>query len=279
MSLSSATVAPPPWGRYAPTGYRRWLRRLVGLGLAHGPLKRWFYQQWLAAGPREPADIQSHGLKLRVHPWDNTIESKLLLGSRSRDREELDLLARHLPCGGAFVDIGANIGFYSLIAAARGAARVLAVEPLPTAFERLQFNIRANGFENYIVTLPAALGPERKNVTLTEVEGDLGGSSAVNSGLPGRRVDVPMLPLTDALAENGFDRLDALKIDVEGMEDAVLGPFFATAPRTLWPGFVIMEYVHQRSWREDLLAIMTRAGYAETGRNRSNVFLQLRPPP
>lgn len=260
-----------------PTGYRRLLRFLVALGLAHGPLKRWFYRQWFAAGGETPVDITSHQLKLRVHPWDNTIEGKLLLGSRSRDREELDQLARHLPPGGMFLDVGANIGFYSLVAVARGAARALAVEPLPTAFQRLQFNIRANGFEDRITALQAALGPERKTVSLTEMDGDLGGSSLVKTGLAGRQIEVAMLPLTEALGENGFTKLHAMKIDVEGMEDSVLCPFFETAPRSLWPGFVIMEHIHRGDWKRDVLAKMLAAGYEQIGESRSNVFLRLPP--
>ncbi len=279
MSMSApgpSPVNPPPWGTFSPSGYRRFLRSLVALGLARGSLKRWFYREWLRVGGNEPVDVTSHGLKLRLHPWDNTVESKLLLGSRSRDRAELEFLTAHLSPSGTFLDIGANIGFYSLVATARGAARTLAIEPLPSAFERLQFNIRANAFEDHITALQAALGGERGEVTLNMVEGDLGGSSIVKTGLVGRPIQVLMLPLADALAQNGFTQVSAMKIDVEGMEDSVLCPFFKSAPASLWPRRVIMEDVHHRDWKEDVLALMLKAGYEQTGRSRSNVFLRFR---
>lgn len=270
-----ADAPPPPWGTYAPRGYRRFLRGLVCLGLARGGLKRWFYRQWTNSGGNAPADVITHGLKLRLHPCDNTTESKLLLGSRSRDREELEFLITHLPPGGTFLDVGANIGFYSLIAAKRRDARVLAIEPLPAAFERLRFNIHANGLEHRLIPLQAALGAERKRVTITFAEGDLGCSSIVKTGIAGRPVEVMMLPLADVLAEQGFTRVDAMKIDVEGMEDSVLCPFFKTAPRALWPRAAIMEDVHRGDWKEDLLTQMREVGYQQLGRTRSNALLHL----
>lgn len=275
---TSAGAPPPPWGTYAPRGYRRFLRGLVCLGLARGGLKRWFYRQWTNSGGNTPADVITHGLKLRLHPHDNTTESKLLLGSRSRDRAELSFLTAHLPPGGTFLDVGANIGFYSLIAARLRDTRVVAFEPLPVAFERLQFNIQANGFAHRITALQAALGAERKRVTLTVAEADLGCSSIVKTGIAGRPVEVMMFPLADVLAEQTFTRVDAMKIDVEGMEDSVLCPFFRTAPRVLWPRAVIMEDVHRSDWKEDILSQMRGVGYQQVGRSRSNALLHLPAP-
>jgi len=267
--------APPPWGTYPPRGRRKLLRALVQLGLARGSIKRWFHRQWLAAGPAEPVDIFTHGLKFRLHPQDNTTESKLLLASRERDREEFDFLGSHLPKGGTFLDIGANIGFYSLIMIARGAGRALAIEPLPIAFERLQFNIRANQFEDRITPLQVALGPERGVVAINMTPGDLGGSSIVKTDAPGDSIQVPMLPLLGALAENKIAQIDAMKIDVEGFEDLVLLPFYEKAPRSLWPRAIVIEDVHHQNWKQDVLARLTALGYQKITRSRSNSFLAL----
>lgn len=268
----------PPWGHYQPKGYRRFLQLLVRLGLSHGRLKRFLHRQWFADGPREPVDIVRDGLKLRVHPWDNTVEVKLLFASRARDHEELGFLTRHCPPGGVFLDIGANVGFYSLFLMSRGAGRAVAVEPLPTASARMAFNILANGFADRIHTVRAALGAERASVQITEMPGDLGGSSIVKTGLAdGRSLEVPMLPLLDVLLENGISRVDAMKIDVEGMEDRVLAPFFGSAPRSLWPGAVVIEHTHGEDWEQDILAVMHEAGYREEARSRSNAFLRLAP--
>ena len=270
----------PPWGRYEPQGYRRFLQLLVRLGLSHGRVKRWLHRQWFSVGAREPVDIIRDGLKLRVFPWDNTVEVKLLFGSRARDREEMGFLTRHCPPGGVFLDIGANVGFYSLFMVSRGAGRVLAIEPLPTAHARMVFNVQANGFADRIKTVQAALGSERATVQITEMPGDLGGSSIVKTDLAdGRSLDVPMLPLLDVLQENDVIQVDGMKIDVEGMEDRVLAPFFSAAPRKLWPRSVVIEHTHGRDWQEDILAVMEQAGYRPIQRNRSNALLRLAPAP
>ncbi|MCP5523927.1 MAG: FkbM family methyltransferase [Verrucomicrobiales bacterium] len=272
---SVSQITADAWGRFRPRGRRRFLQFLVQMGLAHGPIKGLLSRQWFAAGPREPVDVTRDGLRLRLHPWDNTVEIKLLFASRARDREELAFLAEHCRGAGTFLDVGANVGFYSLAMISRGAGRALAVEPLPTAFGRMTFNIQANGFEERIQAVQAALGAERTTVRITEMTGDLGGSSIVKGNLPGRSIEVPLLPLGELLQERSFSRVDAMKIDVEGMEDRVLAPFFAKAPRTLWPQAVVIEHTHGEDWREDILEIMQRAGYRSVRKNRSNALLTL----
>jgi FkbM family methyltransferase len=275
MTAATQTITPPAWGAYAPKGKRKFLRTLVLCGLARGSLKRWFQRQWREAGPLDPVDIETHGLKFRLHPFDNTTESKLLLASRERDREEFDFLSNHMKPGGAFLDIGANIGFYSLVMIARGAGRALAIEPLPVAFDRLKFNIQANGFGNKIVALQAALGPERSSISIHMTEGDLGGSSIVKADLAGSAVQVQMLPLLDALAENQFTSVDAMKIDVEGFEDSVLIPFYEKAPRSMWPRGIVIEDVHHKNWKTDVLTCLEKLGYRRIARSRSNSLLSL----
>jgi hypothetical protein len=48
--------------------------------------------------------------------------------------------------------------------------------------------------------------------------------------------------LADPAREEGYDRIDAIKLDIEGAEELVLEPFLRDAPRTLWPRLIIMEF-------------------------------------
>ena len=57
----------------------------------------------------------------------------------------------------------------------------------------------------------------------------------------GEKVTVPCRTLEGVLVDAGFDRVDAMKIDIEGAEDTVLVPLFATAPSTLWPSLILLE--------------------------------------
>lgn len=265
-----------PWGALAPRGVGNLLWQARKLGLAHGPIKKMIARLWSGLGLPTPVDILYAGLKFRVHPWDNVVESKMLFGSKLRDWAEIRQLGKFAGNGGVFLDIGANMGYYSLMAAHQGAGKVVAFEPNPAMYSRLQFNIEANGLENRITALPIALGDQTATTTMIVSDRDMGGShiGAHDDG-SGTPIDVQMKPLADVLAERGIAHVDAMKIDVEGMEDAVLFPFYEKSPRGLWPRLVIIEHTSQKQWKRDILAWMLESGYREIERNRSNAMLSL----
>jgi len=71
--------------------------------------------------------------------------------------------------------------------------------------------------------------------------------------------------------------VDALKIDVEGLEDVILAPFFRDAPPRLWPRFVIIED-SRPSWKVDLMSVMQGCGYELVALSRhKNLMLRLKP--
>lgn len=265
-----------PWGALAPRGVGKLLWQARKLGLAHGPVKKMIARLWSGLGLPTPVDILYAGLKFRVHPWDNVVESKMLFGSKLRDGAEIRLLGKFAGNGGVFLDIGANMGYYALMAAHQGAGKVVAFEPNPAMYGRLQFNIEANGLESRITALPIALGDQTATTTMLVSDHDMGGSHIGDHGDgSGTPIDVQMKPLTDVLAEKGIAYVDAMKIDVEGMEDAVLFPFYEKSPRGLWPRLVIIEHTSEKQWKRDILAWMLESGYREIERNRSNAVLSL----
>ena len=264
------------WGAFAPTGAGRVLLLLKQLGLARGSAKKHLGRLWARMGLGTPVDIRYSGLKFRVHPFDNTVENKMLFGSKLRDEQELKILRASVADGGVFLDIGANIGYYALMAARFGAGRVLAFEPNPKVYSRLCFNIAANGLENRVKPLQIALGAETATMTMIVTERDMGGSRiAHDSDDSGSAISVQMAPLKNVLQDGQIDRIDALKIDVEGMEDAVLFPFFETSDQSVWPRVVIIEHTSQQQWKRDILSWLMDSGYREIERNRSNAMLQL----
>jgi len=263
------------WGSYLPGGMDKFLMLIRQAGLAHGPIKNLLARVWLSRHPDAPVDIRYQGVNYRLYPSDNVTDQKILFGSRKRDHAELAALRKVVCNGGIFIDIGANIGYYSLMAASFGAARILAIEPNPHVLERLAFNIAANGYDERITTLPVALGETAGQATLFIPEqGDIGGGRISDHRIEGRQVTVAVQPLTAILAEQGIERIDALKIDVEGMEDAVLFPFFEQAPRAQWPCLVIIEHSSGKDWKRDILSWLLANGYRATLQTRSNVVLQ-----
>ena len=75
------------------------------------------------------------------------------------------------------------------------------------------------------------------------------------------------------LQDADVEKVDSLKIDVEGYEDRVLIGFFRDAPPALWPGAIAIEHLSRDDWVDDCLADMLMRGYSEAGTTRSNTLL------
>lgn len=262
----------PPFGTYAPTPEQsRILRWFHDTPLGLSRLRRGALNRFKAARAG-PVDASLFGLKVRFYPHDNASDGKAAVCGRAFNAQELKWLDRALPRGGVFVDIGANMGFFSLFAATKG-AKVVAVEPHPRLFARLSANMALNGVASARL-FECAVGGEAGMARL-EVAHDLGIGRIGEGGEDG--VEVPVRTLTDILAEAGVTAVDALKIDIEGYEDRALVPFFESAPRALWPRSVVIEHSAHAHWRTDLLALLRACGYRTRARSRGNAWMERTP--
>ncbi len=218
-------------------------------------------------------DVERWGLRMRLHPRDNGCEKGLLFTPQMYEVRERAALAAAIVEGRrpfVFVDIGANVGLFSLFVAATvaPAARIIAVEPEPENLRRLRFNVAANpGLP--IAVLPVALDEVAGMVAIEANYRDRGGTRT----RPAEHGTVEALTLFEALKREGASYIDALKIDVEGAEDRILVPFFRDAPVALWPRLVIIEDSRD-SWRVDLFRDLADRGYVVAARTRQNVILR-----
>lgn len=121
------------------------------------------------------------------------------------------------------LDIGANVGYYSLLFASLAyKGKVYSFEPVPLGYHLLMANIEINNFENI----------EAYNVALGEKNGRRSFSVASDSAFSsfkdvGRKkikkvIDVDVVPLDEFVRENKIEKIDILKMDVEGAEKLVL---------------------------------------------------------
>jgi len=265
-----------PWGAYKPQGMKALLRLIVKAGFSHGPVKKWLQKLWFSDGALEPVDIEYSGVKFRLHPWDNVVERKLVFGSKCRDCEEVHFLMEALNRDSIFLDVGANIGYYTCMLASRGVARCIAIEPHPRTRERLNFNIKTNNFEHGVEVVPIAIGDSEGTVVLNTFSGDLGSSSLLrNKQQQPTCHTVPMKPLLHLCGELGVQSIDAMKIDIEGFEDRALVPFFQDAPPTLWPRYIIIEHSHTSGWSEDVVPFLEERGYVAQKETRGNTIYAL----
>jgi FkbM family methyltransferase len=270
-----------PWGRYAP---RAGVRAL--LALAHAvppPLARLvlLLRRPVKYGVHTPLDVTVWGLKLRLLPRGNMSEQKLLFAPQLFDRTELALLRGTLRPGGCFVDIGANAGVYSFWARrCMGASgRVLAVEPDPEMRRRMAFNVAGNALPG-IEVAPLALSDHAGEAELWVDPGQRGQNTleageAARAGGARHKVKVALATLPELLRERGIERVDALKIDIEGHEPPVLRHFFDHAPPALWPALVITEF--KPATAAGIEALFTARGYRRRTTTDLN-FVFERPP-
>jgi FkbM family methyltransferase len=237
------------------------------------------------AYPDGALDVERWGMRMRLHPRDNGCEKNLLFTPRMYEPEELGDLQTDIARAKAesrtftFVDIGANVGLFSLFVASRAGrhGRILAIEPEPGNLRRLEFNVSANP-DAPIKIFPHALSDEPGFVSVELDRRDRGGTRTKKIGeADASAVRVPSLPLLDLLTSEGIDTIDALKIDVEGLEDVILCPFFRDAPARLWPRLVIAED-SRPSWKTDLMAVMQAKGYELAALSRHNNLILRRAP-
>jgi FkbM family methyltransferase len=227
-------------------------------------------------------DVVRWGLRMRLHPCRNGCEKGALFTPQmyeARERTELFKEIDKAKIVGrtfVFVDIGANVGLFSLLVAsyAGANAKIIAIEPEPENVERLRFNVAANpGIPVRI--LPLAIGETAGRVALQIDHRDRGGTRT--RALPAD--DATSIPsvecrsLLDVLTEEAVTHIDALKIDVEGSEDAILSAFFREASESLWPEFLIIEDARS-AWRSDLFSVLAKSGYAIAGRTKLNVMMR-----
>jgi FkbM family methyltransferase len=146
----------------------------------------------------------------------------------------VDLARRLLPDGGVFVDVGANVGFYTCgvgVDALRRKGAVYAFEPVSSNRGRLMRNIALNGLGGIVNVLPLALGEERGRLVMRRIPVGLA-ANAVGQNMFSqwdrdeveRRAwlseEVEVLRLDDW--SPGLSRCDVLKVDVEGADLLVL---------------------------------------------------------
>jgi FkbM family methyltransferase len=160
---------------------------------------------------------------LVIHHYQDSLLSREIFDGFEED--ELLFIKKFLRESDYFLDVGANIGFYSLHAAQIVGleGKVFAFEPTPKTFSRLLENVRINKFENTISCHNIGLS-ENKGILKLNVSTD--GHDAWNTFASPtydyftNQIDIPVNTLDDVLISNNIDvkKISLIKVDVEGWE-------------------------------------------------------------
>jgi FkbM family methyltransferase len=268
-----------PYGTYAPTG----LVAAIARRTASIPAESWggrrlalFLRRLAISLLRgRPLDVERYGARMRLHPYNNNCEKKVLFTPQFFDPAERAVLRERLGPGCIFLDIGANIGAYALFVAAFAGpgARIVAVEPQPDVFDRLSYNIAQNPFHT-VKAVACAVADKAGELTLFIDPRNRGESSLKIVGTnEGAQIRVPAVTLLDLVRAEGLTRIDAVKLDVEGAEDLILEPFLREAPPALLPRLLLVENGTDQ-WQLDLAGLLASHGYRELTRTRLNIVFE-----
>ena len=185
-------------------------------------LQRFAWELARVASPDASAVVDVDGVRLRVYLSDG-YWVHLLFFAGGYEPEVEAALERVIGPSTPFIDCGANIGYWSLMASVRGRARVVAVEPAARSFERLTENVSLNGapVETRRAAVWSTTGVVLRLVTHARRHA---GASVVNRreriGVPGYGVEEVETVTLDQIYRERFAGEDAVvvKLDVEDAE-------------------------------------------------------------
>lgn len=155
-----------------------------------------------------------------IHGHKMWLDDKDSLGLSSNngifEPQEIELVKQKINLGDTVLDIGANIGYYTLIFAKLVGehGKVFAFEPDPNNFALLKKNVEINGYSN-VILVPKAVSNENKRAKLYLCEQNKGMHRVYNSVFCNDSIDIDCLRLDDYFQH---EKISFIKIDIEGAE-------------------------------------------------------------
>lgn len=167
-------------------------------------------------------DIDHNGFKLRLHIEDWIQENLFFLGEY--ERAELIAMSHCLKEQSVLIDVGANFGIYSLTASKTisNQGKIFAFEPFSENFKKLSVNVALNGLSQ-IHLEKMAVGNEDGTAIIyyDQTERNLG-MATLNPVDGAVNETIPVVKLDTYVANHQIERIDFIKIDVEGSEYAAI---------------------------------------------------------
>ncbi len=239
----------PPFGTYAlPPDREAWRKKAdgykdskIGRALISRARKK------ALAGEGGPFDIEiANGVKARLYPKGNRCEKRAFAGVQVWDQPERLALQKAIQSKREapfiFLDVGANVGLYSIYAHAYAQAagrdiRIIAFEPGMETCARLEANLAASKAKVEIIR--AAISDAPGTGYLSGNARNRGEARLDDRNSESEEVVVDTLPRIARTL--GLTYIDAIKIDIEGHDEKALTTFFEDAPKGLYPALLIVE--------------------------------------
>lgn len=197
---------------------------------------------------------------------------------------EREWIEQYLPKDGTFVDIGANLGAYSLWATKflNSEGRILAIEADKDTYQILQENLAMNSFQCSIMTENIGVSDKFEDLQFyRNTQGNSGANSFHTTKDSAASGTLKLVPLISILKKHGLKSIDLLKIDIEGFELKVLAGFFSDCNlnrnKTIYPKYIMIEIDEgPRSsdyhYKDSLRNMFSEAGYKSIFEGRNTLY-------
>ena len=219
---------------------------------------------------KKPLDIYFRNCAFRLHyNRRNHIQDGLLVNPEY-NFNDIEFLLDGSDPNSNFVDIGANIGLYSLpLARSTPEGKVIAIDANPLMIEQLRFNAAASKLTNLEIIF-SAVSNKTGYGSLT-IRNDDDAIVAINEE---NNDGIPIRTLRDILAESKIGKVYGLKIDIEGHEDLALAPYLLSAGINELPIKIVIEHVNQEDYPACKDAFK-KLNYKLVGKSKNNSFYEL----
>ena len=212
-------------------------RKLYGITKAFRVVLHYAYVAMKKSEQKKSGDliVNVNGYKLQVIPGDLGISSELLM-FKTHEPLTTKLLSKELKKDMVCLDVGGNIGYYTLfesnIVGENG--KVIAIEPSPPNFQHLKKNLEIQNTEN-VDAYNFAAGDKDGEINFLVYE-ESNGSFTIPDGettdLPGELIKVQAKRLDTFLGELKQDHVDFVRMDVEGYESHIIGGMINTIKKS-----------------------------------------------
>ena len=232
-------------------------------------LKRGFFRikftQLILSLKKGPLDIHFRNCAFRIYGENNLIEYGILLNPEY-NQTDIDFLLEDSKSNSNFVDLGCNIGLYSLpLASSAPNGTVISIDANPLMQSRLSFNANSSGIKNIQIICSAVSDKTgegslliRKNDTaIVSVNEDIKGSIKIDK-------------LENIISQQGLKSIYGLKIDIEGHEDKALVPFLLNVDEDLLPKRIVIEKKTKNSDYPGCAIAFKKLNYTLVSRSRNN---------
>ena len=214
--------------------------------------------------------------------FDYRSDVKIAFGNYNK--KEINFIKQCMTSNSTFIDIGSNIGIYTINVASiypkTDFFKILSIEANPLMIKRQKENVELlnkerKGVKDKIILEECAVSNIEGNLQLDLESGY--GSASISENKTNDCISVKANTLMNILIKNKINKITCLKIDIEGHEDKALIPFFKSAERSLYPLNIVMEFSSQQEWTEEpnLIGLLSKIGYKIQLKTRGNICFKL----